>query len=74
MLLKAPIKLHRTNCHIPAETTLQKNICGIHRGTRGDVEMYYPEMLPIVDSANVNLDNYEIDIKVHQVLQSKVFL
>ncbi|KKL71543.1 hypothetical protein LCGC14_2093860 [marine sediment metagenome] len=72
MQLKTPLVLNTTlNVDVPTQEVLQKLPCGIHRGVMADVEREFSCMVDTLKTAPVNLDDYEIDIKVHMLMKGQ---
>lgn len=72
MLFKAPVFLHTSSPSVmPTVDELSTGFCGIHRGSLDDVREHTPHLLKILEDAPVDLDEYEIDIKVHMLMKGQ---
>jgi hypothetical protein len=72
MLFKAPKFLNKTPAgDLPTTEELSAGYCGLHRGSYSDLCLHTPHLRRLVEDAPVDLDDYEIDIKVHMLMKGQ---
>jgi len=72
MEFKAPNYLKASPTEVlPTTEELSTGFCGIHRGSMADVREHTPHLVKILEDAPVDLNDYEIDIKVHMLMKGQ---